>query len=135
MPEERTSSKVQLWNRALSRIGETDFIDSTTDPRPAAAQEQELCAKHQLPVAECFSCDPTLREPGRLWCTEHDRYEDRCFICHPELVDTGRLWCNEHSLYEDECFFCHPELREVETGSAEGDACCPGRYTVPLQWR
>ncbi len=96
------------------------------DQRPAAAQEQELCAKHQLPATECFSCDPTLREPDRLWCTEHDRYEDRCFICHPELVDTGRLWCEEHSLYEDECFFCHPELREEETGSAECDACSPG---------
>jgi cobalt-zinc-cadmium efflux system membrane fusion protein len=91
----------------------------------AGAQQEERCARHMLPVAECFSCDPALREPGRLWCNEHDRYEDRCFICHPELVDADRLWCKEHSLYEDECFFCHPELSEAEAASGGGDPCCP----------
>ncbi len=91
----------------------------------AEAQQGERCAKHLLPVAECFFCDPALREPGRLWCKEHDRYEDRCFICHPELMDADRLWCKEHSLYEDECFFCHPELGEVQPASGGSDACCP----------
>jgi cobalt-zinc-cadmium efflux system membrane fusion protein len=78
----------------------------------------ERCARHDLPVSECFICDPGLREPGRLWCVEHDRYEDRCFLCHPELEAPGRLWCNEHNLYEDECTLCHPELRPAVRPSA-----------------
>ena len=73
----------------------------------------ERCARHDIPVSECFICDSELRESGRLWCAEHDRYEDRCFVCHPELEDPERLWCSEHNLYEDECMFCHPELRDT----------------------
>lgn len=84
-----------------------------------AVAQAELCARHQLPVADCFMCDPALRDPNRLWCREHDRYEDRCFICHPELKDETRLWCSEHNLYEDECIFCHPELKKTQ---APGDA-------------
>ncbi len=76
------------------------------------AAQTELCARHQLPAADCFMCDPKLREAGRLWCEEHDRYEDRCFICHPEIKEANRLWCAEHNLYEDECIFCHPELKK-----------------------
>ncbi len=76
------------------------------------AAQAELCARHQLPVSDCFMCEPALREAGRLWCEEHDRYEDRCFICHPEIRQANRLWCSEHNLYEDECVFCHPELKK-----------------------
>lgn len=83
----------------------------------AMAEQTDLCTTHQLPIAECYVCDPALREPGRLWCNEHERYEDRCFICHPELKEAGRLWCDEHNLYEDECFFCHPELRASQDKS------------------
>jgi cobalt-zinc-cadmium efflux system membrane fusion protein len=79
--------------------------------------QAELCSRHQLPVADCFMCDPALRDPGRLWCQEHDRYEDRCFICHPEIKEANRLWCNEHNLYEDECIFCHPELKSKAAGN------------------
>ncbi len=88
----------------------------------AMAEQNDRCTKHQLPVAECFICDPTLREPGRLWCEEHDRYEDRCFICHPEIKEADRLWCAEHNLYEDECVFCHPELRDTQNKSQENEA-------------
>ncbi len=91
----------------------------------AAAAQNELCAKHQLSAAECFLCDPALREPGRLWCKEHERYEDRCFICHPEIKEVDRLWCEEHKLYEDECFFCHPELRQIQNESKAQDAAIP----------
>ena len=43
-----------------------------------ATPQDEVCARHQLPVAECFFCDPALREPGRLWCEEHeDSYHQR----------------------------------------------------------
>jgi cobalt-zinc-cadmium efflux system membrane fusion protein len=81
------------------------------------AKQGELCTAHQLPVNDCFMCDPALRDPDRLWCKEHNRYEDRCFICHPELKDENRLWCSEHNLYEDECIFCHPELKDKQAGS------------------
>jgi len=76
------------------------------------AVQEKVCALHQAPITECFTCDPKLKEPGRLWCREHNRYEDRCFICHPEIKEEGRLWCDEHNLYEDEDMFCHPELRK-----------------------
>lgn len=79
--------------------------------KPEAVQA-DLCGPHQIPVEDCFICDPSLREANRLWCNEHERYEDRCFICHPELKEEGRLWCREHNLYEDECFICHPELKK-----------------------
>ncbi len=100
---------------------------SSGEEQMAAAPQGELCAEHQLPIAECFICDPALRDPERLWCAEHDRYEDRCFICHPEIREADRLWCAEHNLYEDECVFCHPELREASAGCEE-EACggCPG---------
>ena len=78
----------------------------------------ELCKPHKAAKADCFICDPKLREKGRLWCKEHDRYEDRCWICHPEAQDKKRLFCKEHSLYEDECFLCHPELKKKGNPSA-----------------
>jgi cobalt-zinc-cadmium efflux system membrane fusion protein len=80
--------------------------------------ETARCGPHQLPVSDCFMCDPALRDPNRLWCREHDRYEDRCFICHPELKEANRLWCKAHNLYEDECIFCHPELKETAQSTA-----------------
>ncbi len=97
-------------------------LPAAMDILGTASTQEELCTKHQISVAECFFCDATLREPGRLWCEEHERYEDRCFICHPEIKEANRLWCEEHKLYEDECFFCHPELREVQNRSIEKKA-------------
>ena len=76
-----------------------------------AIVQGEKCP-HDAPKSDCFICDPSLRDKGRLWCKEHDRYEDRCFLCHPEIKEQGRLYCEEHGLYEDECFLCHPELRK-----------------------
>ncbi len=84
-----------------------------------AVVQGELCATHDLPVEDCFMCDPALRDPDRLWCKEHNRYEDRCFLCHPEIKDESRLWCKEHNLYEDECIFCHPELKEKKAAPIE----------------
>jgi len=91
---------------------------TTTLTETSADTTLGSCIRHDLPVAACFICDPSLRDPDRLWCGEHDRYEDRCFLCHPEIEDPERLWCGEHSLYEDECFLCHPELRESVTTAA-----------------
>jgi len=94
----------------------------------------ELCARHDLPVSECFLCDPELRDAGRPWCAEHDRYEDRCFVCHPELEDPERLWCSEHNLYEDECTLCHSELRNAARPSAAvGDELECQEHGVPEQ--
>jgi cobalt-zinc-cadmium efflux system membrane fusion protein len=92
-------------------------LPSATEVPLTMALQDALCTTHQLPVGQCFFCNPALREPGRLWCEEHKRYEDRCFICHPELEDADRLWCEEHKLYEDECFFCHPDLRNPQDES------------------
>lgn len=81
---------------------------------PPATGEQ-LCIAHAVAASQCFICDASLRDAGRLWCREHARYEDRCFECHPELREAGRLYCDEHGLYEDECFLCHPELKLEES--------------------
>ncbi|MCP3978531.1 MAG: efflux RND transporter periplasmic adaptor subunit [bacterium] len=93
-------------------------------PEPAAQTETDgaTCAAHGAPADQCFICDASLRDKGRLWCREHARYEDRCWLCHPEIEDKERLWCKEHSLYEDECFLCHPELLEDSPEPAEGAA-------------
>lgn len=88
-------------------------LETRRDGDEHADERAERCVRHDLPIPECFICDPGLRESGRLWCAEHDRYEDRCFVCHPELEDPERLWCSEHNLYEDECALCHPELRDA----------------------
>lgn len=79
---------------------------------------------HAHPVGEtCIICDPSKRDPGRLWCREHGRYEDRCWLCHPELRDAERPYCEEHGLYEDECFLCDPARGTAEpAGDASGDA-------------
>jgi cobalt-zinc-cadmium efflux system membrane fusion protein len=90
-----------------------------------------VCVLHGAPVARCFICDASLREPGRLWCAEHDRYEDRCWGCHPELQETGRAWCAEHSLYEDECFLCHPEIEAGEGGADHNAPLMCSEHGVP----
>ncbi|MCK5512891.1 MAG: efflux RND transporter periplasmic adaptor subunit [Deltaproteobacteria bacterium] len=87
-------------------------LPSAVEIQAVAELRDEICIKHQIPIKECFFCDPALREPERLWCKEHERYEDRCFICRPESKEADRLWCEEHKLYEDECFICRPELRD-----------------------
>lgn len=38
----RTQSEIAIWNKALSRIGETDFVEATTQSTPAA----EACSLH-----------------------------------------------------------------------------------------
>lgn len=96
-------------------------LPTTRKITTTASAQNELCDKHGLLIDECFFCDTTLREAGRLWCVEHERYEDRCFICHPEIQEADRLWCEEHKLYEDECFFCHPELREGQNQKMEAE--------------
>ena len=109
-------------------------VETRADGDEHGDQRGERCARHDLPVSECFICDPGLREPGRLWCVEHDRYEGRCFVCHPELEDPGRLWCSEHNLYEDECTLCHPELGDAARPSAAvGDELECQEHRVPEQ--
>ncbi|NBB78199.1 MAG: hypothetical protein GVY36_01955 [Verrucomicrobia bacterium] len=76
---------------------------------------------HKNPGETCFICDPSKREPGRLWCKEHGRYEDRCWACHPELEEADRLFCRKHALYEDECHLCHPELKTDAPAATGGE--------------
>jgi cobalt-zinc-cadmium efflux system membrane fusion protein len=87
-------------------------LSSAEAIQSGASLQDTLCKRHGIPETLCFFCDPSLREPGRLWCNEHERYEDRCFICRPEFKEENRLWCEAHKLYEDECFICHPELED-----------------------
>jgi cobalt-zinc-cadmium efflux system membrane fusion protein len=100
-------------------------LPSAMETRATAELQDAFCTKHQIPIKECFFCNSSLREPGRLWCEKHERYEDRCFICHPELKEENRLWCEGHKLYEDECFFCHPELREAQNALERKDTNIP----------
>lgn len=88
--------------------------------KSAKTTTDALCI-HNLTKSLCFICDPSLRDPKRLWCKEHNRYEDRCFECHPDAQDKSRLYCKEHSLYEDECVFCHPELT-TQSNNGKTDA-------------
>lgn len=105
------------------------------NPSVAAAQAEKC--PHDALKADCFICDPALRDKGRLWCREHDRYEDRCFLCHPEIEEKDRPFCAKHSLYEDECFLCRPESEkggktgsetrsEVESKAIKAAAMAPG---------
>ena len=100
-------------------------LPSEIETVAAAKVENAFCIKHEIPVHQCFFCNPDLREPGRLWCEEHERYEDRCFICHPEIKKEDRLWCGEHKLYEYECFICHPELPNPQDALEREDAKKP----------
>jgi hypothetical protein len=77
---------------------------------------------HSTAGETCFICDPSKRDPGRLWCKEHGRYEDRCWDCQPQLRDSKRVYCEEHGLYEDECFLCDPSraAKKTTTGKRPG---------------
>ena len=102
-----------FWLPGTRELPSAQVIQST------GSLQETLCKRHQIPQSLCFFCDPSLREPGRLWCNEHERYEDRCFICRPESKEEDRLWCAAHKLYEGECFICRPEL-EAEPITIEG---------------
>ncbi|MGH7602193.1 MAG: hypothetical protein ACREOI_37990, partial [bacterium] len=119
---------------AMAIIAVVIFISCDKKPpektESKVAAQTELCGRHQLSVADCFMCDPALREAGRLWCAEHDRYEDRCFICHPEIKEANRLWCEEHNLYEDECIFCHPELKKSKAAPDSQRAAGNGKLDI-----
>ena len=107
-----------FWLPGTTALPSAQVIQST------GSLQETLCTRHQIPQNLCFFCDPSLREPGRLWCNEHERYEDRCFICRPDFKEEDRLWCEEHKLYEDECFICRPEL-EAEPIRVEGKDADP----------
>jgi hypothetical protein len=78
---------VTSWIPGVQELSPAEASQST------ASSPERLCQGHNVPKNLCFFCDPSLREPGRLWCNEHERYEDRCFICHTELKEENRLWC------------------------------------------
>ena len=99
--------------------GQTLVAQDKDDDKKQPSSKAEVCKPHKIAKADCFICDPKLREKGRLWCKEHERYENRCWICHPEAQDKKRLFCKEHSLYEDECFICHPELKKKPADKAK----------------
>jgi cobalt-zinc-cadmium efflux system membrane fusion protein len=100
---------------AATPTGAADKQSGTTRP-----VTQENCDLHAVPRTLCFICDPSLRDPARLWCNEHTRYEDRCWECHPLAHDPERLYCDEHGLYEDECFYCHPDLIPAQKTQSGG---------------
>lgn len=108
---------------ARAEAAEKEVV-SQDESGPAQTGPQGEKCPHKAAKADCFICDPALRDKGRLWCQEHARYEDRCFLCHPEIREKGRLYCEEHGLYEDECFLCHPELKK------SGQAPAPGSTEV-----
>lgn len=91
----------------------------TEETTTSAAAGLARCSGHNAPRELCFICDPTLREPGRLWCSEHARYEDRCWECHPEAQDKNRPFCDQHGLYKDECFLCQPKLKRASVVVAQ----------------
>lgn len=110
-PNKKFMSKLSLIAGSifiLSAIAVT--TTSASSDKAESSVKTGMCSEHGIANNECFICDSSLREKGRLWCKEHDRYEDRCFICHPDLKDSARLFCEEHGLYEDECFVCHPDV-------------------------
>ena len=112
-----------LATTGCGRISTSEGLPETYAPTDTRAETRDdRCIRHDLPLTGCFICEPSLRDPGRLWCGEHDRYEDRCFLCHPELEDQERLWCSEHSLYEDECTLCRPEMGEGAASTAAANA-------------
>ena len=90
------------------------------EPSEPASVVQTAGHGHPEGLEECFICEPSLRDEGRLWCGEHGRYEDRCWLCHPELEDSERLYCDEHKLYEDECFLCDPARGGNSSSDASG---------------
>lgn len=107
-----------LCNPALSD-------DPTAGGKPSAASAPT--AHGHSEGETCFICDPSKREPGRLWCKEHDRYEDRCWECHPELRDADRAYCDEHGLYEDECTLCgRAEDKALEGASGDASGALDG---------
>ena len=102
-------------------------INTASGEKAEGASQVGMCKEHGIATSECYICDSSLREKGRLWCKEHNRYEDRCFICHPDLKDSARLFCEEHGLYEDECFVCNPSAKKPDQSAKEGkqDAAQP----------
>ena len=101
--------------------------DKTTPGHDHAAAATVSGGAHAHAADEtCILCDPSKRDPGRLWCKEHGRYEDRCWLCHPELRDAARPYCDEHGLYEDECILCDPDrAKHSDAGDGSGDATSP----------
>ncbi len=125
-PNKKFMSKLSLIAGSifiLSAIAVT--TTSASGEKTESSVKAGTCTEHGIANNECFICDSSLREKGRLWCKEHSRYEDRCFICHPDLKDNARLFCEEHGLYEDECFACHPDVkkqaRPAITGKRDSD--------------
>lgn len=110
-------SSEETTDQASLSAESTETLSNTKTPASESPAAASLCLAHSVAAAQCFICDATLRDSGRLWCREHNRYEDRCFECHPDLRDAARLFCEEHGLYEDECFLCHPELKAQESSS------------------
>jgi len=113
--DQQTNSKNRKgeWIHIVGSILIITAIAATMHPayseQAGRLSQSGTCEEHGIDKSQCFICDPSLREKGRLWCKEHSRYEDRCWACHPDLKENGRLFCEEHGLYEDECIFCHPE--------------------------
>jgi hypothetical protein len=107
---------------AAESSGTAKAAEASTDAEIKPPKAGAKCVPHKAVKADCFICDPALRDKGRLWCKEHARYEDRCFLCHPEIKEEGRAYCGKHHLYADECFLCRPELKKASKGGTPAPA-------------
>jgi cobalt-zinc-cadmium efflux system membrane fusion protein len=84
-----------------------------------AAEKEDWCETHNVPLSKCIACNPGLvGADAKDWCKEHGVPESQCTVCHPELLVKGKIddWCKEHGVPESQCTLCHPEI------AVKGDA-------------
>jgi len=106
-------------------LGAVSGCSQPTPDTPAPVASETVDGhSHAAADESCFICDPSKRDPDRLWCSEHARYEDRCWVCQPQLEDKDRMFCQEHGLYEDECFLCRPALADTAATTIGGELFC-----------
>ncbi|RKZ12452.1 hypothetical protein DRQ53_14750, partial [bacterium] len=78
-------------------LGAVSGCSQPTPDTPAPVASETVDGhSHAAADESCFICDPSKRDPDRLWCSEHARYEDRCWVCQPQLEDKDRMFCQEH---------------------------------------
>ncbi len=118
--------KGRLWCKEHSLYEDECFLCHPELGKEKTSDEAtEQCKAHGIDAKDCHVCDSSLRDKGRLWCTEHARYEDRCWLCHPEMQDKDRPFCKEHHFYEDECSLCNPKRKKKVIKKSEGPSSSP----------
>ena len=46
----------------------TKGLVSAREIQSTESLQETFCKRHQIPENLCFFCDPSLRDPERLWC-------------------------------------------------------------------